>query len=237
MPTSAGIKRAGLLIHDTGKAWYSLVWSTSSYTATFPDPLLGEKLLCSSETDHTCHIWRMLLVFSRRKRTKKLLSVLGDLIIKRRRKDVTTTCRSREASVCCRLTTRPGGCAGGIPSRGRDSRIALSALWRRLSWASRSSWASQWLLPDLGSASTRSRTAKYSDLPWNHWGRCGRALVRGSDSTRKWKKDRASSTWGVPGARWQSDRVQDVSRYGGDPGLACGSATADRLNFLFTDLL
>src|SRR6266566_8844795 len=99
----------------------------------FPTLPLGEKLHYSSEADHTWHIWRMLLVFSRGKRTKRVLSVLGDLNIKRRKKDVTTTCRSREASVCRRPTTRPGGCAGGIPSRGRDSRIALSALWRRLS--------------------------------------------------------------------------------------------------------
>jgi hypothetical protein len=57
----------------------------------FPTLLLGEKLLCSSEADHTCHIWRMLLVFSRGKRTKRVLFVLGDLIIKRSRLNVLFT--------------------------------------------------------------------------------------------------------------------------------------------------
>src|SRR5258708_34661332 len=117
------------------------------------------------QADHPCHIWRMLLVFCRRKRTKGLLSVLGEIIIERRRKDVTRACRSCEAPVCRRPTRRPGGCAGGIPSRGCDSRIALSALWRRLSGACRGSSPSQWLLPDLGSASARSRAARYPHLP------------------------------------------------------------------------
>ncbi len=56
-------------------------------------------------------------------------------VLKGRRTYVTTEFGNREASVCCGPTTRPGGCAGGIPSRGRCSRITIFALWRRLSRA------------------------------------------------------------------------------------------------------
>jgi SAM-dependent methyltransferase len=75
----------------------------------------------------------------------------------------------------------------------------------------------------LGSIAAWSWAAQHHDLPWNHCGRCGHALARGGGGTRQWKKDRASSIWDVPGVRRQSGRVKDVSRYGGDPGLACGA--------------
>src|SRR5260370_16893035 len=65
--------------------------------------------------DHLCHIWRMLLVFSGRKRTKGWLSILGEIIIEMGRKDVTRACIFRKPSFCRLPTTQPPPCPIVLP--------------------------------------------------------------------------------------------------------------------------